>query len=279
MAREDDRDSGTALESGPPEAASVADGQARTPRDKLPHARDFFISYNREDRDWAEWVAWQLESAGYLTYLQDWDFPPGESFVQNMHDAVINSRRMIAVLSPTYLTSGFTSLEWEACIAKDPSGALLVPVRVRPCRPDGLLAVFAYIDLVGSTLAWSARRKLLAGLDPRSARSSFPPGMPTPDRARPMTATSAPPPWPPWVGAMTRLVAAAAARTVRLSAIALVIAIGAWIYFGIEMPGFRRDAPRDVAIICLACGVAMIGVIEFVPWLVRRCLPFMRRMK
>jgi hypothetical protein len=27
--------------------------------------RDFFISYNQADRTWAEWIAWQLEHAGY----------------------------------------------------------------------------------------------------------------------------------------------------------------------------------------------------------------------
>ena len=24
---------------------------------------DFFISYNKADREWAEWIAWQLEEA------------------------------------------------------------------------------------------------------------------------------------------------------------------------------------------------------------------------
>jgi len=27
--------------------------------------KDFFISYNSADRTWAEWIAWQLEEAGY----------------------------------------------------------------------------------------------------------------------------------------------------------------------------------------------------------------------
>ncbi len=27
--------------------------------------KDFFISYNRADRQWAEWIGWQLEEAGY----------------------------------------------------------------------------------------------------------------------------------------------------------------------------------------------------------------------
>ncbi len=29
--------------------------------------RDLFISYTSADDDWAEWIAWQLESAGYTT--------------------------------------------------------------------------------------------------------------------------------------------------------------------------------------------------------------------
>jgi TIR domain len=30
----------------------------------------FFISYNKTDRAWAEWIAWQLEEAGYTTIIQ-----------------------------------------------------------------------------------------------------------------------------------------------------------------------------------------------------------------
>jgi hypothetical protein len=38
--------------------------------------RDFFISYTQIDRAWAEWLAWELEAAGYTTVLQAWDMPP-----------------------------------------------------------------------------------------------------------------------------------------------------------------------------------------------------------
>jgi hypothetical protein len=43
--------------------------------------KDFFISYNSADRQWAEWIAWQLEEAGYTTVLQAWDFRPDSNFV------------------------------------------------------------------------------------------------------------------------------------------------------------------------------------------------------
>ncbi len=31
--------------------------------------KDFFISYNKADREWAEWIAWQLEEEGYTTVI------------------------------------------------------------------------------------------------------------------------------------------------------------------------------------------------------------------
>jgi hypothetical protein len=43
----------------------------------IARTRDFFISYTGSDRTWAEWVAWQLEEAGYTTILQAWDFEAG----------------------------------------------------------------------------------------------------------------------------------------------------------------------------------------------------------
>ena len=43
--------------------------------------KDFFISYTQTDRAAAEWIAWQLEAAGYSVLLQAWDFQPGQNFV------------------------------------------------------------------------------------------------------------------------------------------------------------------------------------------------------
>jgi hypothetical protein len=46
--------------------------------------KDFFISYNKADRSWAEWIAWQLEEAKYSVVVQAWDFRPGSNFVLEM---------------------------------------------------------------------------------------------------------------------------------------------------------------------------------------------------
>lgn len=131
----------------------------------MPASHNFFISYNRADRGWAEWIAWQLEEAGYRVVLQAWDFRPGGNFVQEMQEAAAGSERTIAVLSPDYLTSSFAAPEWHAAFAQDPTGQrrTLLPVRVRECEPKGLLSQIVYIDLVGLSEA-AAKKTLLEGV-------------------------------------------------------------------------------------------------------------------
>jgi len=148
---------------------------------------DFFISYTGVDRSWAEWIAWQLEAAGYTTMIQAWDFHPGANFALAMQDAAAVSERTIAVLSPAYLQSGFTAAEWAAAFARDPSGAqgLLLPVRIHDCEPRGLLPQIVYIDLVGIE-AEAAREKLLAGVRRQRAKPIREPGFPGPS-PRPVT--------------------------------------------------------------------------------------------
>jgi tetratricopeptide (TPR) repeat protein len=114
--------------------------------------KDFFISYNKADREWAEWIAWHLEESGhYSVLIQAWDFGPGGSFVVEMDRALRECDRVVAVLSPDYLTSLFTKIEWAAYFAQDVTGekGRIVPVRVRECEPTGPLASIEYLDLVG----------------------------------------------------------------------------------------------------------------------------------
>ncbi|MCF0093778.1 toll/interleukin-1 receptor domain-containing protein [Micromonospora sp. MH99] len=146
--------------------------------DKDPMLKSFFISYATEDRDWAEWIAVELEAAGYLTRYQTADIRPGKDFVHEMQKGVISTSRVIAVLTPAYLASQFGAAEWGVAFAQDPRGelGLLIPVRVQPCEPPGLLMTRVYVDLVGSDEV-AARKKLLAAVDrerPRPAKASFP---------------------------------------------------------------------------------------------------------
>jgi|SRR5689334_855470 len=113
--------------------------------------KDFFISYNKADKTWAEWIAWKLEQAGYTVIIQAWDFRPGGNFVLEMQNALKTTNKMVMVLSDDYLKSSFTAAEWSAVFATDPEEKKrkLVPVRVHECKPEGLLAPLIYVDIVG----------------------------------------------------------------------------------------------------------------------------------
>jgi tetratricopeptide (TPR) repeat protein len=127
--------------------------------------RDFFISYTNTDRQWAEWIALQLEDAGYTLFIQAWDFRPGSNFVAEMDWAAQTTERTILVLSPNYLQSDYTFAEWAARFRRDPRGTygLLLPIRIQPCNVEGLLGPIEYIDLVGCD-EQAARERLLAGV-------------------------------------------------------------------------------------------------------------------
>jgi hypothetical protein len=193
---------GTAV-SAPPQPAGLGRSDVPAGRDKPapterqaaqgkpdaapPENRDFFISYNRYDKDWAEWIAWQLENEGYTTFIQAWDFREGGNFVARMQEAAEKSKRTIAVLSETYLASKFARSEWNAAFAQDPTGeeGLLLPVRVRECDPKGLLSSIVYIDLLGLS-AGEARERLLEGIKQGRAKPLEPPNFPgTVTRAEP----------------------------------------------------------------------------------------------
>lgn len=143
-----------------------------------PKKRNFFISYNHADLTWAEWIAASLEKEGYSLFLQAWDMQPGSNLVLEMTRAASEAERTLAVLSPSFLGSGFTGAEWAAAFMDDPTGQKrkLVPVRVEPCELPGLLRSIVCIDLVGKDEP-EARAALLAGLR-ESGRPQQPPRFP-----------------------------------------------------------------------------------------------------
>jgi len=113
----------------------------KSPQPDEVHKKDFFISYNKADRAWAEWITWQLEEAGYTTVLQAWDFRPGCNFVLEMHNATSQAERTIALLSPSYLSALYTQPEWAAAFVDDPTTekGKLFPVCLPECGLRGFL--------------------------------------------------------------------------------------------------------------------------------------------
>jgi hypothetical protein len=48
--------------------------------------------------------------------IQAWDIRPGDNFIEEIHGAAVVASRTIAVLSPEYLDSRYTTPEWTAAV-------------------------------------------------------------------------------------------------------------------------------------------------------------------
>jgi len=92
---------------------------------------------------------------------------------------MMDAERTLAILSPDYLASLFTQPEWAAAFAMDPTGqdGRLIPVRVRECASQGLLAQIVYIDLIGLA-EQRAREALRAGVRKGRAKPPVRPSFP-----------------------------------------------------------------------------------------------------
>jgi len=144
--------------------------------------KDFFVSFNSADKTWAEWIAWTLEEAGYQVVYQHWDFRPGGNFVLEMQKAAEGTRKTLIVLSDNYLRADYTQPEWAAAFVDDPRGdkRKLIPLRVAPCSPTGILKPMIFADLVGLSPDEAKQAVLTAVADgrPKPAQAPAFPGAP-----------------------------------------------------------------------------------------------------
>jgi hypothetical protein len=126
---------------------------------------DFFVSYAQPDRQWADWTVHLLREAGYRVFFAR-DIGVGESWIQQVGDALERSSKMILLLSAAYLEPDRTStaMEWQAFMAKNHHSAdrNIVPIRIEQCDVTGLLSRFAWLDLFGLDEETARKRLLLA---------------------------------------------------------------------------------------------------------------------
>ena len=113
--------------------------------------RQLFISYDRVDRGWAEWIAWCLNKSGYNIIFDAWNFRPGSNFILEINEAIKSADAVLAIISPDYIRGILTHSVWATAYAKDPTGRMskLLPIIVKECELDGLLAQITPINLIG----------------------------------------------------------------------------------------------------------------------------------
>lgn len=131
------------------DAGRAPHGQSTTGTDPSGETWDFFVSRAGPDAAFSSEIARILASEGCRVLVQEQDFA-NRSFMERMHAGLKSGARVIALLSPDYLTRDHCEAEWQGAIADDPlnRSRRLIVMRVRESKPVGLLSVFAYWDLV-----------------------------------------------------------------------------------------------------------------------------------
>ncbi|WP_431935677.1 FxSxx-COOH system tetratricopeptide repeat protein [Micromonospora sp. RP3T] len=120
-----------------------------------------FISYAGPDRAWSEWVAWQLEQAGYSVELDLWDWAAGDNAVVRMNQALERADRMVALFSQAYFEhQRFTTDEWTGIMSGRDRHGRLIPLRLEDVTPPPVLRPLIAPSLAGLS-AEDAHRVLM----------------------------------------------------------------------------------------------------------------------
>ena len=75
---------------------------------------NIFVSYTSSDRDWAFWVAKELEALGHTPHIHEWEICGGDdiyAWMEKRHDA---ADRVLCVVSDAYLRAPYSTLERNA---------------------------------------------------------------------------------------------------------------------------------------------------------------------
>ena len=95
-----------------------------------------FVSYTSSDRDWAFWIAKELEALGHTPHLHDWEIMGGDDIYAWMEQRHDSADHVLCVVSDDYQRAPYSTLElnaalWQAA-NKRPRFVLLVVVK--PCK-------------------------------------------------------------------------------------------------------------------------------------------------
>ncbi|WP_170990819.1 FxSxx-COOH system tetratricopeptide repeat protein [Herbidospora galbida] len=139
------------------------------------YTRDFFIHHADDDVAWAEWIACELEQAGYGVILTAWDIRPGHNRLEEIDKALATSRHTLHLLSSEQDAEAVvrTAAQHQGLAGKERA---LIPIRLRDGDVAGSVAALQPIDLCDVDED-EARRRLLSGVGnstERVARGGFP---------------------------------------------------------------------------------------------------------
>lgn len=116
----------------------------------MERQRDVFISYSHSDSAWVTTVLLpRLESHGFSVVIDVRDFRAGAFGVEEMQRSIERCRRVLLVLTPTYVQSEWCKFENALAQTLDPgaSARKLIPVLKEPCELPLRLRAIHHRDL------------------------------------------------------------------------------------------------------------------------------------
>jgi hypothetical protein len=139
---------------------------------------DFFLSRRGSVATIAQEVTDVLKENGYRVRTQDYDIPITANFIEEMHEAIKNSRDLVVLFTRDYEQSPYTRMEFtsfEANAAQSAEKRRMVILRCEDAPLLGLFAPHVYQDLVGIGDAEERRSRILAAAEGRSQALEPPP--------------------------------------------------------------------------------------------------------
>jgi tetratricopeptide (TPR) repeat protein len=123
-------------------------------REKLVYAgamigKQIFVSYNRQDRDFAEQLAKDLKSAGIAVWWAEWEINVGDSIVKKVNEGIDRSAYLAVVLSPSSVTSDWVQTELNSALMIKLSGKkdiTILPLLRADCDIPVLLQQYKWAD-------------------------------------------------------------------------------------------------------------------------------------
>lgn len=99
--------------------------------------RMIFISYNSNNRDFAEKLANDLKLSGLSIWWDEWEIGVGDSIIQKVSEGIDNSGYLIVILSPHSVKSNWVKRELGSALMKqlsDERGIRILPALIADCE-------------------------------------------------------------------------------------------------------------------------------------------------
>jgi hypothetical protein len=130
--------------------------------------RGLFLSYAREDGEFAERLARDLAGRGIPVWWDQWDVEIGDSLPRRLEEAIAGSRWFGVVLSPDSITSRWVRAELDLALTLEIEGEDIttLPILLRPCEIPLSLRRKVWADFTGSYATGLAGVLRSLGLEP-----------------------------------------------------------------------------------------------------------------